>query len=121
MSFNKSELKRMSPNLKALVSKRNKGFVALLNSGGQQNSFTNYANQCFKCVLKPLKPHRSYHCSTCERDVIYMHQHCLWIDNCVGLHNLRFFLAFLFYLALLMPLLSYPGLIGKTTTLLNVA
>jgi hypothetical protein len=31
--FEKSEIKKMSKNLKQLITKRNKGFVALLNSG----------------------------------------------------------------------------------------
>ena len=93
----------MSANLKSLISKRNKGFVALLNSG--QANFTKYQNQCFKCVLKPLKPHRSYHCSTCERDIIYMDHHCIWANNCIGLNNYRYFLGFITYLSITLPLL----------------
>ena len=42
LNFEKSELKKMSQNLKQLLSKRNKGFVALLNSG--QPNFTKYQN-----------------------------------------------------------------------------
>lgn len=34
-NFSREELKMMSPNMKQLINKRNKGFVALLNSGGQ--------------------------------------------------------------------------------------
>jgi len=40
LNFEKSDLRGMSYSLKALVSKRNKGFVALLNSG--QPNFTKY-------------------------------------------------------------------------------
>jgi hypothetical protein len=40
MSFEKHDLKGMSYNLKSLINKRNKGFVALLNSG--QPNFTKY-------------------------------------------------------------------------------
>lgn len=95
----------MSHNLKSLINKRNKGFVALLNSG--QPSFTKYQNQCFKCVLKPLKPHRSYHCRTCERDIIYMDHHCVWANNCIGLNNYRYFLGFLVYLSMALPALVF--------------
>ena len=91
----------MSYNLKSLIKNRNKGFVALLNSG--QPNFTRYQNQCFKCVLKPLKPHRSYHCKTCERDIIYMDHHCIWANNCIGLHNYRYFLSFLLYMSITLP------------------
>jgi hypothetical protein len=40
MSFEKHDIKGMSYNLKSLINKRNKGFVALLNSG--QPNFTKY-------------------------------------------------------------------------------
>jgi hypothetical protein len=40
MNFDKNDLKSMSNNLKSLINKRNKGFVALLNSG--QPNFTKY-------------------------------------------------------------------------------
>lgn len=58
LNFNKAP--PMSDVLKELINKRNKGFVALLNSN--QSNFTRYQNQCFECKLKPLKPIRSYHC-----------------------------------------------------------
>ena len=41
LNFEKNDLKVMSYNLKSLVNKRNKGFVALLNSG-QPTNFTKY-------------------------------------------------------------------------------
>lgn len=95
----------MSNNLKTLISKRNKGFVALLNSG--QANFTRYQNQCQKCLLKPLKPHRSYHCRTCDRDIIFMDHHSIFFNNCIGLNNFRYFLGFILYLSMILPILLY--------------
>ena len=97
--------KVMSQNLKLLVSKRNQGFVGLLNSTNQ--NFTRYQNQCFKCNLKPLKPYRSYHCWTCDRDIIYRNQHCTFCNNCIGLYNLRYFLLFLLYATLGLSMMVY--------------
>ena len=105
MNFEKKKTRSMSENLKQLVSKRNKGFVALLNS--DQHSFTNQQNQCFKCTLKPLKPYRSYHCSTCERDIIYMDHHCVFANNCIGLYNLRYFLAFVLYSTVALGIITH--------------
>ena len=110
----------MSYTLKSLINKRNKGFVALLNSG--LPSFTKFQNQCFKCVLKPLKPHRSYHCSVCERDIIYMDHHCFLVNNCIGLYNYRYYLLMILYgtvtvLLMLMTFLMQPQ--GPTLLMSN--
>ena len=40
ITYEKAEIRGMSQNLKSLISKRNKGFVALLNSG--QPNFTKF-------------------------------------------------------------------------------
>ena len=32
----------------------------------------------------------------------------MWVDNCIGLNNLRYFLGLLFYLSVLIPMLTLP-------------
>nr|GMC84780.1 probable protein S-acyltransferase 14 [Ipomoea batatas] len=50
---------------------------------------------CKKC--NQLKPARCHHCSVCGRCVLKMDHHCVWVVNCVGALNYKYFLLFLFY------------------------
>lgn len=50
---------------------------------------------CRKCTA--WKPERCHHCSVCGRCVLKMDHHCVWVANCVGAYNYKFFLLFLAY------------------------
>lgn len=49
--------------------------------------------ECRTCRLP--RPARSKHCSTCNTCILCADHHCLWLNNCVGQGNYRWFIAFL--------------------------
>ncbi|KAJ1729627.1 palmitoyltransferase swf1 [Coemansia biformis] len=52
-----------------------------------------FRRNCDTCRLP--KPARSKHCSTCGKCVQMAEHHCVWLNNCVGLRNTRWFVGFL--------------------------
>ena len=59
-------------------------------------------NKDFKCrTCTVVKPARSKHCTVCDACVLGMDHHCIWINQCVGHFNYKWFLAFIFFHALL--------------------
>ncbi|KAJ2262833.1 palmitoyltransferase swf1 [Coemansia sp. RSA 376] len=52
-----------------------------------------FESKCRTCHL--CKPARSKHCSACGHCIQMLDHHCIWLNNCVGLYNARYFLVFL--------------------------
>lgn len=61
-------------------------------------------------VKQAVKPERTHHCSVCKQCNLKMDHHCPFVQNCVGLHNHRFFVQMLIY-----------GFVGGVVSLLQIA
>ncbi|KAJ8114587.1 hypothetical protein OPT61_g3568 [Boeremia exigua] len=62
-------------------------------------------NTCSTCHL--LKPARSKHCSICKTCVSRMDHHCIWVNNCLGRGNYKYFLFLLLSTGLLIAYGAY--------------
>ncbi|XP_047337781.1 probable protein S-acyltransferase 14 [Impatiens glandulifera] len=72
------------------------GEAELLNVSEYNGDVTNQGIRfCRKC--NQPKPPRCHHCSVCGRCVLKMDHHCVWVVNCVGAMNYKYFLLFLLY------------------------
>lgn len=49
---------------------------------------------CYIC--ENFKPHGTGHCLDCGHCIMEKDHHCLWLANCIGRNNIRFFYIFLF-------------------------
>lgn len=58
------------------------------------NGLIFFDKTCSTCHTK--KPARSKHCSVCNRCVLMYDHHCIWVNNCIGYNNFRWFMAFMF-------------------------
>ncbi|KAF2729537.1 palmitoyltransferase swf1, partial [Polyplosphaeria fusca] len=60
---------------------------------------------CATCDL--LKPPRSKHCSICKTCVARADHHCIWVNNCLGRGNYRWFLYLLLSTAIMLAYGAY--------------
>lgn len=73
--------------------------------------FKKMRRTCTKCEC--VKPPRAHHCSICGYCVLAMDHHCPWMNNCIGLYNMKAFLLFNFYTTL-------TGLYSSIRTLVEI-
>lgn len=71
--------------------------------------------ECTTCNIPKLA--RSKHCRVCDVCVSRFDHHCIWLNNCVGERNYRWFLSFL----ILHAVTLYYGAIASLTILKSVA
>ncbi|GLJ22140.1 hypothetical protein SUGI_0415600 [Cryptomeria japonica] len=67
-------------------------FQQISGINASSNSRLRYCRKCCQ-----FKPPRCHHCCVCGRCILKMDHHCVWVVNCVGARNYKFFLLFLFY------------------------
>ncbi|KAK9241322.1 DHHC palmitoyltransferase-domain-containing protein [Lipomyces kononenkoae] len=56
-------------------------------------------NYCSVCRI--WRPARSIHCRECDSCIDFMDHHCIWLNNCIGVRNYRYFFCFILSLSLL--------------------
>jgi len=69
-----------------------------------QGMNTRHLRRCGKCVtIRPsrphlgLKPYRAHHCRVCDRCVLKMDHHCIFLAQCIGHFNYKYFCLFVVY------------------------
>ncbi len=78
----------------------------LLSDGRDRGPHTGYVRSldglviCTRCDPPQFKPQRAHHCSICGQCILKMDHHCPWVATCVGFHNYKYFVLFVFYAAL---------------------
>ncbi|KAK9324390.1 DHHC palmitoyltransferase-domain-containing protein [Lipomyces orientalis] len=70
-------------------------------------------NYCAVCKI--WRPARASHCRDCDSCIDIMDHHCVWLNNCVGARNYRYFFWFIWSLSLLGYFMSTLGFVHVLT------
>ena len=92
--YSKEFIEKLKPDLKKLLSYSDKtedDLQKFLKENGREGQ-TRYWDKC-----NDNKPFSMSHWSTWNRCIHRMDHHCPWANNCISLHNNRFFLSFLIW------------------------
>jgi hypothetical protein len=83
-----------------------------------------FRKNCICPTCRVQKPARSKHCRVCNLEVTRFDHHCIWINQCVGLGNIKEFLLFLLFNNMMCLYGGYLGVgilmdIAKSEDLMN--
>ncbi|NXA18533.1 ZDH13 Palmitoyltransferase, partial [Ibidorhyncha struthersii] len=90
--------------IKTSEKERKENIVALAEAG-----CLDFRTFCTSCLVR--KPLRSMHCLACNSCVARYDQHSLWIGQCIGIGNHRYYLLFLSFLTMTSAWLLYGTLL----------
>ncbi|XP_035184658.1 palmitoyltransferase ZDHHC13 isoform X1 [Oxyura jamaicensis] len=90
--------------IKSSEKEKKENIVALAEAG-----CLDFRTFCTSCLVR--KPLRSVHCLACDSCVARYDQHSLWIGQCIGMGNHRYYLLFLLFLAMTSVWLLYGSLL----------
>ncbi|XP_010141440.1 PREDICTED: palmitoyltransferase ZDHHC13 [Buceros rhinoceros silvestris] len=93
--------------IKTSEKERKENIVALAEAG-----CLDFRTFCTSCLVR--KPLRSVHCLACDSCVARYDQHSLWIGQCIGMGNHRYYLLFLSFLTMTSVWLLYGTLLYWT-------
>ncbi|KFP37096.1 Palmitoyltransferase ZDHHC13, partial [Chlamydotis macqueenii] len=89
--------------IKTSEKERKENIVALAEAG-----CLDFRSFCTSCLVR--KPLRSVHCHACDLCVARYDQHSLWIGQCIGVGNHRYYLLFLSFITMTSVWLLYGTL-----------
>ena len=67
-------------------------------------------NECKTCLF--IKPPRSKHCSICDHCVEKFDHHCVWVNQCIGINNYKWFMIYTLLHVILCIYGALAGLAG---------